>query len=283
VAPTLLAMAGVKKPDGVKFDGVSVRALLDPMVDVDWADRFLVTDSQRVRDPIKWRKSAVMSQRWRLVNGTELYDIAADPGQKNDIAKDHPEQVETMREFYEDWWAELEPTFAQTTEIYLGHEEAKVAVLTAHDWISNGGVPWNQGHIRRGPGGAKKGRKGGPPRKLAHDGHWAVKVVADGTYKISARRWPVESDQAINAALPAGADVPGASKAFRAQPGAALGATVATLRIDGKDLESKPLSDGAKEVSFTTTLTKGSHQLAPVFVVPNGEVGAYYAVVEKVK
>jgi hypothetical protein len=35
-------------------------------------------------------------------------------------------------------------------------------------------------------------------------------------------------------------------------------------------------------IAFTTTLTAGSHQLAPVFTTADGhEVGAYYAVVTK--
>jgi hypothetical protein len=40
--------------------------------EVEWPERILITDSQRIENPEKWRKSAVMSERWRLVNGTEL-------------------------------------------------------------------------------------------------------------------------------------------------------------------------------------------------------------------
>jgi len=272
VVPTLLEMAGAKKPESVIFDGLSVRALLDRQAEVDWADRFLVTDSQRVRDPIKWRMTAVMSQKFRLINGKELYDMTTDPGQKTNVADKHPEQVATMRKFYDKWWAELEPTFAQTTEIYLGHAAAPVVTLTGHDWIQKSLPPWNQGHIRDAAG-LKSGK---------HSGHWAVKVITGGTYQVALRRWPAESGQAINAKLPAGAEVPGASKAYRARPGAGIAATKATLRIDGKDLETKPVTAGAKEVVFTTTLKPGSHQLAPVFHVKGGELGAYYTIVKKV-
>ena len=109
-----------------------------------------------------------------------------------------------------------------------------------------------------GPGTKKprKGKGGAAPAKAVHKGHWAVKVVAEGTYRISLRRWPVEADHPINAALPAGADVPGATKAFRANLGMAISAGKATLRIDGKDLETKPVPAGAKEVSFTTSLRR---------------------------
>ncbi len=61
------------------------------------ADRVMVTDSQRVASPIKWRQSATMMGRWRLVNGVELYDILADPEQRYDVAADHPEVVAHLR------------------------------------------------------------------------------------------------------------------------------------------------------------------------------------------
>ena len=92
----------------------------------------------------------------------------------------------------------------------------------------------------------------------------------------------MEADQPITAALPAGADVPGASKAYRARPGAALPALSATLRLNGKDLETQPVRPGDKEITFTTPLTTGSHQLAPVFTDAQGnEIGAYYTLITK--
>lgn len=273
IVPTLLSMTGVEKPDHVKFDGVSIAELLDPTKDVDWPERFVISDSQRVRDPIKWRGSSVMSQRYRLINGKELYEITVDPGQKQDISKERPEVVAEMRAFYDKWWAELEPTFSQTTEIYLGHTEHPVVSLTAHDWIQKVYPPWHQGSIRA------ASRKTNGSEKLTHVGHWAVKALRDGKYQVSLRRWPVESGVAINASLPAGDDVPGATKAFRTTPGSGIGATHGVLRIDGKDLERKPVAKDAEDVSFVTELKKGSYELAPFFEISEGELGAYYVVV----
>ncbi|MGI9471689.1 MAG: arylsulfatase [Rubripirellula sp.] len=273
IVPTLLEMTGVKKTEGVKFDGVSIAALLDPTKDVDWPERFVITDSQRVRDPIKWRGSSVMSKEYRLINGKELYAITVDPGQKNDIAKENAEVVAKMREFYDQWWNELEPTFSQTTEIYLGHPEHPVVSLTAHDWIQKVYPPWHQGSIR------EANRKQNGSEKLVHEGHWAVKVIRDGRYQVSLRRWPAESGVAINAELPAGAGVPGPSPTFRSVVGNAIGATHGVLRIDGNDLDRKPVDKDAEEVAFVTELKKGSYQLAPFFEIKEGEVGAYYVVV----
>ncbi len=273
IVPTLLDLTNSRNiPADLKFDGKSIKELLHKGDAAEWPARYLITDSQRVRDPIKWRESSVMSQKWRLINGKELYEIAADPGQENDVAAAHPGQVRAMREFYENWWAELEPTFSRTTEIYLGHPEAPVATLTGHDWIQERLPPWNQGHIRR-DAATKDGK---------HQGHWAVNAIEAGTYNLEMRRWPKEADTAISAGLPAKADPPGASRAFSAIPGAAYPFTTATMRLDGKDVETKPIPEGAKEVTFTAELTRGSHELAPVFATADGkEVGAYYLTVSR--
>ncbi|MEM7316871.1 MAG: arylsulfatase, partial [Planctomycetota bacterium] len=207
VVPTLIDLCGIASPEGVKFDGTSIRALLESK-SVDWPDRILVTDSQRVKDPIKWRKSAVMTSQWRLVNGKELYDMSSDPGQKSNVASGHPEVVARLTAFYDAWWEELLPTFSNATAIYLGHPGENPARLTSHDWITTGSTPWNQGHVRRATNGDR------------NTGFWNVEVIEDGNYTFRLRRWPEETDMPINASLPPGAAVPG-QKAFRVTPGAA--------------------------------------------------------------
>lgn len=299
IVPTLLEIAGVPGPEDLRFDGRSIVRLLAPAATVeDWPlDRILVTDSQRVRDPIKWKQTAVMSGPWRLINGRELYHIGQDPGQKSDLASAQPAEVNRLTAFYDAWWAELEPTFARTTEIVLGHPDHPIVSLTGHDWIQEALPPWNQQHIRladgygaapKPPGRAKAAaKKGNADRadsdaKSVHLGHWAVKVISPGQYRIETRRWPVEADQPITAGLPAGADVPGASRAFRTHPGVAIPVTTATLKIDGRAVESRTVAPGDTHVTFTVPLGEGSRQLAPIFTTADGhEVGAYYVVIEK--
>lgn len=270
--PTLLDVCKVENTAEVKFDGWPLERIFNPKIKYDQVERFLITDSQRVVDPIKWRQSAVMSQQFRLINGKELYDIKADPGQENDIAKANPDQVAKMRDFYEKWWTELEPTFAQTTEISLGHPDHPKVTMTAHDWIGDTMPPWNQGAIRSGGGAVAA------PENL---GHWAVKVETAGIYQIALRRWPTEAEHPIVATLPPGTDVPGASQSYRARPGKALAANRAILRIDGKNLANEAVNPEDTAIIFTAEFTKGSHQLAPYFQLDQSIVGAYYCTVTK--
>ncbi len=283
IAPTLLEITGAEKHESVTFDGTSIRRLLDSAADLsDWpVDRMLVTDSQRVHNPVKWKNTAIMSGTWRLVNGKELYDIATDPGQKSNIASKHPDRIRAMENFYDAWWAELKPTFAQAAELHLGHPDHPVVSLTSHDWLESNQSPWSQRQIRQAEGYGPN-KTGKPPKKSVHGAHWGVKVVSGGAYTVSLRRWPVEADHPISAGLPPGADVPGASKAFRAHEGVAVPILTAALRIDGKTIASGPVPEGATHVDFDCDLAEGSHQFAPVFIDAAGnEVGAYYAIVTK--
>ena len=107
-----------------------------------------------------------------------------------------------------------------------------------------------------------------------------MNVHTEGFYTVSLRRWPVEANLSITSALDPAADVPGADRAFRAHPGKSISATLAILEIDEKELETKPVQAGDREVVFTTRLAAGAHRLAPVFRDDHGnEVGAYYATI----
>jgi arylsulfatase len=62
------------------------------------------------RPPLVWEhegNSAVRDEKWKLVRkypgDWELYDMAADRTELNDLSADHPERVSEMLAYYEDW------------------------------------------------------------------------------------------------------------------------------------------------------------------------------------
>jgi len=264
--PTLIELCGLKEPDGVKFDGDSIVRLLMGRAK-NWPDRTLVTDSQRIEYPEKWRKSAVMTDRWRLINGTELYDIKADPGQKNNVADKHPEVFEKLRTAYDNWWADISRRFDEYCEIIIGSAQENPARLTCHDWHSVDGVRQaqsNQGAVRQG---------------VQASGFWAVQVARDGIYEFALRRWPKEVNKPITAAIPAGKAVPGAQPH---SPGKAVAATKARLKIADMDV-TKPVPNGAAAVMFQVRLKAGKTRLQTWFTDDKkGESrGAYYVYVKR--
>jgi arylsulfatase A-like enzyme len=242
--PTLIELCGLKKPRGLEFDGDSLVRLLTGQ-EGSWPDRILVTDSQRIEHPEKWRKSAVMTNRWRLINGKELYDMKTDPGQKNDIGDAHLKVVETLREAYEDWWADVSKRFNEYCEIIIGSDRQNPTRLMSHDWHGPK-VPWSQHAVRNG---------------TAADGFWAVEIERDGTYQFELRRWPEEVDAPINEAIPGGK---------------AIDVTKARLKVADVD-ETQTVPTEARAVTFQVRLKAGKTQLQTWFMDDKGTSrGAYY-------
>ncbi|TKJ34247.1 MAG: N-acetylgalactosamine-4-sulfatase [Planctomycetes bacterium B3_Pla] len=244
VLPTLIELCGLKKPRGLKFDGKSVAPLLRGEGG-NWRDRTLLVHSQRIEYPEKWRKSAVMTQQWRLINGKELYDIQADPAQKNDVADANPKVVKKLRRSYERWWTDLSKGFDDYCEIIIGSDKQNPTRLMSHDWHTSR-VPWNQGAIRNG---------------MQVNGFWAVEIERDGTYQFELRRWPKETNASINGAV---------------QGGKAITATEARLTIADVDL-TRPVSREAHVVIFEVKLKAGKTRLQTWLSDDKGTSrGAYY-------
>ncbi len=202
VLPTLIDLCGLKKPERVPFDGASLRPLLEGKP--DWPDRTLFVHSQRIEHPQKWRKSAVMTERWRLVNGKQLFDVKADPAQKKNVAAAHPDVVKKLRQAYGGWWESLSTRFGEYCRIVLGNDADNPTRLSSHDWHTPR-VPWHQGAVRN--------------TRSYLNGPWAVEIERAGRYEFTLcqmaaeAKFPIQADQArlkigdveATAAIPKGA------------------------------------------------------------------------------
>lgn len=248
VLPTIADLCGLPAtPSGGlgrgPQDGISLAARLrDPAAQLP--ERTLFVHSQRILIPEKWRKSAVMTERWRLVNGKQLYDIVADPGQKRDLAAAQPELVARLRKAYDGWWDSLAEVRSQSVHIGLGSPAEPVTLLHSHDWqrIGKGGCPWHQNHVKRG---------------VKLHGHWFVDVQRPGLYEIELRRWVRHLDRP-------------------------LGAVKAELRVAGQQLEQAVKAQDTK-ASFRCRLPAGETNLRSILTQADGSShGAYYVYVSRV-
>lgn len=132
--PTLLDACGVKIHDTPKMDGISLMPLLNGN-DTEWSDRYLYFQWHRGDVPRLYENCAVRSQRYKLVNGKELYDLAVDPGETDDISTGHPVIVNRMRKAYEEWMKDVSsPRGYVPTRIHLGTKHENPAILTRQDW-----------------------------------------------------------------------------------------------------------------------------------------------------
>ena len=126
-----------------------------------WPDRTLYFQWHRGDAPELYNNCAARSQRYKLVNGKELYDMTADPAEKNDLAAQHPDVVAAMRAGYEAWFRDVSGTRGYAPpRIVLGTPHENPSVLTRQDWRA--AESWHDGHV----------------------GYWEVTVARSGAFNI---------------------------------------------------------------------------------------------------
>lgn len=241
--PTLVDLLGLKKPEGPAPDGISLSTALRSR-QVQLPDRTLFVHVQRAFLPPEWENSATMTQRWRLIDGKELYDIIADPGQKNNVAEKHPDVVTRLRADYQTWWKSLQPSLRETVRYVIGGGEDPMT-LSSHDWLMLGkqDAAWHQNHIKKG---------------ALIQGSWAIEVKQSGLYEITLYRWPEYLEKAMER-------------------------NEARLSIGKHDVKQtlKPEDTCA---TFRVTLDAGPTLLQTWLVTPDGkEHGAYFTKVQRLK
>jgi arylsulfatase len=243
VLATLIDLCDFKTSAGARFDGMSLAGLLRGS-QTHLSDRMIVVQ-YHIEIP-KWN-ATVMWNKWRLVKGEELYDIALDPGQKTNVAGEHPDVVRAMREHYERWWAEAEPIAKEPCYVHIGSDRENPARLTCADWYMV--YADNFGHLQQ---------------KV--NSHWNLQVERAGDYRFTLTRWPPEADAALDVSLtgPTG-------------EGKALPIAKARLKITEFD-ESKSVAPGDKSVTFAVRLKAGKTRLQTWFYDAAGNelCGAFY-------
>jgi hypothetical protein len=144
---------------------------------VGWPERPLFVHVQREEIPPKWKASAVLRERWRLQNGTELYNLATDPGQTSDLAEQNPDVVKRLRADYETWWSSLQPSFTNFGYIVIGSRHENPVRFSCMDWHAPTlrEIPWDQPQINALP---------------AVNGWWMLDVARAGKYRITLRHKP---------------------------------------------------------------------------------------------
>lgn len=264
VLPTLIELCGLKLNKPIDFDGKSLMPLINGS-DENWSERLLITDSQRVEHPIKWRKSAVMSDNWRLVNGEELYNMVDDPGQTNDVALKEPKKVEKFRRAYDTWWDDVSLDFDDFQAIIIGSPAENPVNLTSHDWHSNTQVPWNHKHVRSG---------------LQGNGFWVLDIEHTGIYEITLSRWPLSMKLPINSGMEKRPALNGTS-VNESLEGKALNILKAKIEI-GREKMEQDVKETDVSVTFTVNLKAGKDKrLITTFRGNEVDMGAYYVQISK--
>jgi arylsulfatase A-like enzyme len=216
VTPTLLDACGVRRPDGVQLDGISLLPLLNGRVE-SLPERALYFQWHRGDVPELYRACAAREPRWKLVQPRgagagpfagpprfELYDMLADPSETNDVADQHPDVVERLRRGYEGWFKDVCSRGFDPPRIILGTPHENPVILTRQDW--------------RGP---RAGWNGGDV------GHWEVHVAEAGDYEVTLR-YPAGSGGTVRFTL-------GKAAASKATARGDDHCTIGTVHLDAGD------------------------------------------------
>jgi len=276
--PTILDLCGID-PGSRSFHGKSLKPLLYGR---QWPARVVVTDSQRLTRPVKWRLSCVMDDNYRLINGSVLYDVSKDPQQRNDISASYPEIVDCLRDEYEKWWQLV--SAQMDVEIPISVEQGRTTLLCCHDWRTQGAdaqkihenlhnmrfddcsCPWHQGFIRQ---------------AMVANGYWEIDVKQSGNYTVELCRWPKESGHKLGDGF-TGDDVQWCrdlvpqSSHWLYENGKAIDIVEAGLKINDDEYVSKVAGNG-EVVKFEVSMRQGFAHLQTFFTLSDKTtLGAYY-------
>jgi arylsulfatase A-like enzyme len=184
VLPTLAELAGLPLPPSLRLDGTSLAPLLQARAGFP-EDRTLVLQNTQVSEGGKSQidnlrpfvNSAVLTSRWRLVNGKELFDMNMDPGQSNDVSVVFPETVQRLRATYNQWLAGVEPGVAEPPAIPLSHPGVKTVALTCYEWHTDDWIAFQS-----------------DVQKLKEaNGYWVVEAKRRGPHRFILRQQPTEA------------------------------------------------------------------------------------------
>lgn len=256
--PTLMDLCGLKAKTALNVEGKSLAPILQGKLQDELDERVLVVQSGG--ELLKKYESTVMWQKWRLVNGTELYDLNSDLPQSKDISGQHPDIASKLKTYYDGWWQKAKID-TKPPLYYIGDEEV---MLTGYDWIEEGnGQVYNWEHLRYGQ---KK------------NGKYLVQFESDGRYRISLRRWPKEADVAIRAGVPAFDTF---DPYVTLAAGVALDIRSARIKV-GDQILTETIQEQDKEVVFEADIMRGEHYLQTWFIdQEDQEFGAYYIYINR--
>ena len=159
VVPTILEACGVTPPENHKIDGRSFLGLLDGQ-DKEWPTRQVVLQSHRGNAPQRYHHFALHEGPWKLVHPSgfgaesfdgepkfELYHLAKDPQQKNDLSKSEPKVFKRLKSEYDKWFDDVSSTRQDNyapPRIVIGTDHETQTVLTRQDWRHDSGRPWGR-------------------------------------------------------------------------------------------------------------------------------------------
>lgn len=217
-----------------------------------------VHNRQDWRPPMDEDQTCIINDKWRLVNGVQLYDIEKDRLQEHDVAKQHPELVEQLLSDNERFLmiTKANPEYTEFPLAIIGNPNQKEVKLTIQHAIGEGKGIWKSEQVAEG-------------MKNVNNTH-ALKVEREGTYLISCRRWPKECEGPV---LGIPAENPKNWFTYKSIAPQKVRISIANQMYE------KEIQENDMEVAFKVHLEKGKTFLVNDFIDGKQKYGVYYTYV----
>lgn len=204
LAPTLLEMAGAAPPKGVRLDGRSLAPLLRGERP-PWPERTLFYQWHRGDEPRRGESYCAIGSRYKLVNGTELYDMASDPAETRNLAAEMPGRAADLRRQYDAWFDDVSSQGFDPPRILIGSSREPVSTLTRQDFRGPT-ASWAEGAV----------------------GYWEVEAAERTRVDVRVAIWPITTSGRVTLRLG------GVERTAPTRPGAR------TCTLRGVDLPAGP-------------------------------------------
>jgi hypothetical protein len=270
--PTLAKLVGVPLPEDWNGDGLDLAAALvgDAVVP---KGRIVFShpggwpgDETPARHQAS--KFSVRDERW-LLQELNLFDVAADPGLTRNVFDEFPAEGARLLTAYGNWWNSILPTVREPVRPLIGDARQPVLALTAAGWwpsresdtaISTGLIM--QSAVRNRLNALAEGTFDVPETA----GHWKLRAVRDGHYRVTLSMVPAEAPVAERDRL------------------GQLKAGTVHIRAGRREVQM-PLMKTATSVSLGIDLNAGEVDLEGWFTgqLKGGRMlGAFFATIERV-
>ncbi len=275
--PTLVELCELKHKvsEDRPLDGQSAVALLNGDTDTaqDWAERkvFIKNEPRPVQlDPKMGAKGGLKAtgsihwSNWHAVNagkGWELYDLKLDPGEKQDVAKLHPQTMQRAQADFDAWWRDVSRECRSTRPpIPVDRPAGRAVELPVPQAELLGGVKFNGRH----PNNAWAVEFTSPKAEL----RWDLDVEAAGTYAVSVEYLCTDPAEAVleiqSGDRTVATIISKTEREMVPSPDRFLRTEVYELRWSTSDVGKLQLEAGERSLSLKLTMPNPSFELKSV-------------------
>lgn len=258
--PTLSKLCGFNLAENLDLDGIDLSKSIYGKKDPKTDRTVFVHNNQNYKPPHPTKKACIMRGKWRLLRGTELYDIETDPLEHNDVSGKYPEVVKSLLADNDTFIASAKQkqAYQNFPHEIIGSKAQDITKLTIQNAIGNDGPVWKQEQIAAG--------------MSNKNNQYALNFDKPGTYKISCRRWPTECSGPIT-----GTPTKNPENHFDYK---SISPEKVRIKIFDKTYE-KEIPKHAEEVTFELNLNAGNTMLTTDFIEGTETYGVYFTYINK--